>query len=91
MVNSSRSVGSLLLLSSIFIEVQITQVLSGIASRLHLIGSLGGRHLEIVTVSKILSISHVEGVMISLSECSEPLALIALLEFGVVRLCPYQG
>ena len=46
-------------LVTIFVEVQISEILSRVAAWLNLIRTLRCRHLEIVTISKILTVAHI--------------------------------
>lgn len=46
-------------LVTIFIEVQISKILGRVAAWLNLICTLRCRHLEIVTISKILTVAHI--------------------------------
>ena len=44
---------------TIFVEVQISEILSRVAAWLNLIGTLRCRQLVIVTISKILTVAHI--------------------------------
>ena len=63
-------------LVTIFVEVQISEILSRVAAWLNLIRTLRCRHLEIVTISKILTVAHIKGMMVCLRKGTKSLILI---------------
>ena len=59
-VNSSHFILAYVFpLVTIFVKVQIPEILCRVAAWLNLISTLRCRHLEIVTISKILTVAHI--------------------------------